>query len=63
MKRSSERSGHDMSAGRDIPQPTPDEMEADLKVLEEFKLELGKRRKVTSAARSALEDPVPAALV
>lgn len=58
MKRASERSGHDMAAGRDIPQPSPDEMEADLKVLDDFKIELGKRRKETSATRSALETPV-----
>lgn len=58
MKRASERSGHDMSAGRDIPQPSPDEMEADLKVLDDFRIELGKRRKETSATRSALEKPV-----
>jgi energy-coupling factor transporter ATP-binding protein EcfA2 len=63
MKRASERSGHDMSAGRDIPQPSPDEMEADLKVLDDFKIELGKRKKVTSAARSALENPVGATLL
>jgi hypothetical protein len=62
MKRASERSGHDMSAGRDIPQPSPEEMEADLRVLDDFKIELGKRRKETSAARSALENPVGAAL-
>ncbi|WP_313336452.1 AAA family ATPase [Sphingobium yanoikuyae] len=63
MKRASERSGHDMSAGRDIPQPSPDEMEADLKVLDDFRIELGKRRKATSAARSALENPVRATLL
>lgn len=63
MKRASERSGHDMSAGRDIPQPSPDEMEADLKVLDDFRIELGKRRKATSATRSALENPVGATLL
>lgn len=63
MKRSSERSGHDMSAGRDIPQPSPDEMEEDLKVLENFKIELGKRRKATSERRSTLESPVGATLL
>lgn len=31
MKRASERSGHDMSACRDIPQPSPNEMETDLR--------------------------------
>lgn len=63
MKRASERSGHDMSAGRDIPQPSPDEMEADLKVLDDFRIEIGKRRKETSAKRSALENPVSATLL
>ncbi|WP_442772610.1 AAA family ATPase [Paenirhodobacter enshiensis] len=63
MKRASERSGHDMAEGRDIPQPSPDDMEADLKVLDDFKIELGKRRKVTSAARSAIENPVGATLI
>lgn len=63
MKRASEWSGHDMSAGRDLPQPSPDEMEADLKVLDDFKIQLVKRRKATSAARSALESPVGAPLI
>jgi energy-coupling factor transporter ATP-binding protein EcfA2 len=63
MKRASERSGHDMSAGRDLPQPSPDEMDADLKVLDNFKIELGKRRKATSDRRSALEHPVSATLL
>lgn len=63
MKRASERSGHDMSAGRDLPQPSPTEMEADLKELDDFRLELGRRKNKTSAARSALENPVGATLV
>ncbi|MCG6113356.1 MAG: AAA family ATPase [Paracoccus sp.] len=63
MKRASERSGHDMSVGRDIPLPSPNEMEADLKVLDDFKIELTQRKKATSAARSALEIPVGAALL
>ena len=63
MKRASERSGHDMSAGRDLPQPSPDEMAEDLKVLDDFRIKLGKRGKKTSAARSALETPVGAALL
>jgi hypothetical protein len=63
MKRASERSGHDMSAGRDIPQPSPGDIQADLKVLDDFKTELGKRRKLTIAARSALENPVGAELL
>jgi energy-coupling factor transporter ATP-binding protein EcfA2 len=63
MKRASERSGHDMSAGRDLPQPSPDEMAADLKVLDDFKIHLAKRRSDTSARRSALENPVGATLI
>lgn len=62
MKRASERSGHDMSAGRDIPQPVPDDMEADLKVLDDFRIEVKKRSKETSDRRSALENPVGAIL-
>lgn len=63
MKRASERSGHDMSAGRDIPQPSPDDMEADLKALDNFRIELKKRNKETSDRRSALENPVSAKLI
>jgi energy-coupling factor transporter ATP-binding protein EcfA2 len=63
MKRASERSGHDMSVGRDIPQPSPDDMEADLKVLDDFRIELKRRNKETSDRRSALENPVSAKLM
>lgn len=63
MKRASERSGHDMSAGRDIPQPSPSEMELDIKELDDFRSQLVTRRKATSAARSALENPVGATLI
>lgn len=63
MKRASEQSGHDMPAGRNIPQPSPDEIAADLKVLDEFRIELARRRKETSAVRSALENPVGAQLL
>jgi hypothetical protein len=38
-------------------------MAADLKVLEDFRNELDKRKKATSAVRSALENPVGATLV
>ncbi len=62
MKKASERSGHDVSAGRDLPQPSPSEIAADLKALDDFRIELDKRRKETSAARTALEGPVAAQL-
>lgn len=58
-----ERSGHDMSAGRDIPQPMPDEMEADIKALDDFRLAHKKGQKAVSARRSALEEPLPATLI
>ncbi len=63
MKRASERSGYDMAAGRDIPQPSPDEMEADFKELDDFKIELVNRSKKTSLERSALENPVGTPLI
>lgn len=63
MKRASERSGHDMSAGRDIPQPSPDDMEVDLKMLDDFRIEVKKRNKETSDMRSAHENPVSAKLI
>lgn len=63
MKRASERSGHDMAAGRDIPQPTPDEMDADVKALDDFRIDYNKRMKAVSAARKALEAPLPATLI
>jgi energy-coupling factor transporter ATP-binding protein EcfA2 len=63
MKRASERSGHDMSVGRDLPQPSPDEMEADVKTLDDFRLDYNKRRKATSSAREALENPRVATLI
>lgn len=63
MKRASERSGHNMSAGRDIPQPTPAEMEIDIRVLDDFRSEYVKRRKAVATTRSALENPVVAELL
>jgi len=63
MKRASERSGHDMSAGCSIPQPSPCEMAEDVKALDEFRLDYNKRRKLTSAAREALEGPRVATLL
>lgn len=63
MKRASERSGHDMSIGRDIPQPTPQEMEADIKSLDDFRVAYKQRQKVVSKQRSALEEPRPGELI
>lgn len=63
MKRVSERSGHDMSAGRHIPQPDIVEIEADIKVLEDFRLEYKARAKITMTRRKALEEPIKAKFV
>ena len=63
MKHVSERSGHDMPAGRDIPVPTPAEMLADVDTLDTFQVDYKKRRNVADSARKALHAPVKAALV
>ena len=38
MKRVSERSGHDMAAGKNIPTPTPVDMKADLQEIDTYRL-------------------------
>jgi energy-coupling factor transporter ATP-binding protein EcfA2 len=62
MKHVSERSGHDMSYGRDLPQPKPSDMVDDLKVLEDFRSAYKAKQKALSASRSKLENPVKALL-
>ncbi|TAU68273.1 hypothetical protein ELI45_10780 [Rhizobium ruizarguesonis] len=62
MKHVSERSGHDMSYGRDLPQPKPSDMIDDLKVLEDFRSAYKAKQKALSASRSKLENPVKALL-
>lgn len=57
MKRASERSGHDMSEGRDLPPPRPSELKQDLNDLDTFRRSLKERRKKTSARRELLEKP------
>ena len=63
MKRVSERSGHDMPAGRDIPVPTPAEMLEDVQALDTFQANYKKRRTVAEDARKALQRPTKAKLV
>lgn len=63
MKHVSERSGHDMPAGRDIPVPTPAEMLTDVQTLDTFQTNYKKRRSVADTTRKALHAPVKAALV
>ena len=59
----SERSGHDMPAGRDIPVPTPAEMLADVQVLDTFQAGYKSRRNAAAKIRNALEEPAKAALI
>ena len=63
MQHVSERSGHDMPVGRDIPVPTPAEMLGDVQTLDNFQADYKKRRKAAETAREALHGPVKAALV
>ncbi|MBX9912202.1 MAG: AAA family ATPase [Beijerinckiaceae bacterium] len=63
MKHVSERSGHDMPAGRDIPVPNPTEMLADVQTLDAFQANYKNRRNATAKIRNALEEPAKAALV
>ncbi|MBY3192457.1 AAA family ATPase [Rhizobium laguerreae] len=62
MKHVSERSGHDMSSGRDIPQPKPSEMADDLNVLDDFRIAYRAKQKRLTEAREKLEEPVKAIL-
>lgn len=63
MKHVSERSGHDMPAGRDIPVPSPTEMLADVQALDSFQTDYKKRRRAADDARKALLNPTKAALI
>lgn len=62
MKHVSERSGHDMSYGRDLPQPKPSDMADDLKTLDDFRLAYKAKQKTLTASRSKLENSVKALL-
>lgn len=55
MKHVSERSGHDMAAGRNIPAPKPDEMKIDLNTIDEYRIAINKRRDATAVQRAAFE--------
>ena len=63
MKKVSERSGHDMAAGRAIPVPRPIDMKADLDEIDAFRQKANKRRTDTEKKRKALEEPPPASVV
>jgi hypothetical protein len=57
MKRVSERSGHDMAAGKNLPPPKIDDMKADLHEFEDYQGVIRKRKKDTEDTRKKLEDP------
>jgi hypothetical protein len=57
MSRVSEYSGHDMAAGRQIPVPDVDEMRRDLEHLDQFRLQIHRRKNDTRDRRRALEEP------
>lgn len=60
MARASERSGHDQPAGKQIGVPTVDDMKADLKALDDYRISITERRKRVEESRKKLETP-PAA--
>lgn len=57
MKRVSERSGHDMPTGKQMPLPTLDDMKADLNVLDKYRVVLKKKADTTAERRKDLEKP------
>jgi len=57
MKRVSEFSGHDQAAGKQVPTPKPDEMKADLDVIDNYRQLITKRVETTAVARKKLEEP------
>jgi ABC-type transport system involved in cytochrome c biogenesis ATPase subunit len=57
MKRVSESSGHDMAAARNMPVPRPDQMKTDLKVIDDYRVRIDKRRSATEKQREAYQKP------
>ena len=55
MKRVSERSGHDKPVGKQIPTPTPMDMESDLNAITNFRTKIATRGKKLNDEREALE--------
>lgn len=63
MKRVSERSGHDMAAGKNIPVPTPDDMKKDIDALDTYRGDVKNRSKKAEKAREAMERPPEATIM
>jgi hypothetical protein len=57
MSRVSEYSGHDMAAGRQIPVPDQEDMRRDLQNLDQFRVQIHRRKNGTRDRRAALEGP------
>ena len=57
MKRASERSGHDMAAGRNMPLPTTKEMKDQVNELDRYRTKVRKRANETERERKKLERP------
>lgn len=55
MKRVSERSGHDMAMGKNLPPPSLDEIRNDLQVLDDYRDLVTKRSEKAQDSRRALE--------
>ncbi len=62
MKRVSERSGHDMATGKNVPTPKPADMKADLDEIENFRIAVDKRRKEATQRREKYEEPPKASV-
>jgi hypothetical protein len=57
MSRVSEYSGHDMAAGRQLPAPGQEDMRRDLENLDQFRMQIHRRKNGTRDRRAALEGP------
>lgn len=57
MKNASERSGHDMAAGRAMPVPTHDDMKAAVDEIEAFRTKIRDRARQVEEDRKKLEEP------
>lgn len=57
MKRSSEYSGHDKAPANSNPLPTNDEINEDVKKIDDFKNTINKRRKECEKKRKSIQNP------
>jgi hypothetical protein len=62
MKRTSEFSGHDQPAAKQIAIPSPEDIKADIKVIDDYRLVIEKRRGEVEKDRKA-EEQAPKAMI